>query len=255
MGFGDVDTAAANENQASEPLQSAAPAMVESPGQDPGLICGDGGADDVDNDSLSDAVENCLGTDPYSDDSDRDLLADDVELEGFEFNSQTWYLNPLHPDTNSDGLADVEEYASPVGNAPSWDPDGDNLPNPWDDDNDNDGVYDNLDLSPYSVTASKDAFSFTVQSEPDFNGFHYIDLQIRPEDPKHLRFSTDFHDWPDDAAGQIQDLDQSTEDLFFSPVLVVDTNQIPEDTLRDLYGVTVFLDESNHAALCSPAAY
>ena len=40
-------------------------------------------------------------------------------------------------------------------------PDGDNIPNPWDDDNDNDGVSDETDLSPFSRTVRTEKPSTT----------------------------------------------------------------------------------------------
>ena len=222
---------------------------------DPGVACGDGlSTADTDNDSLSDDVENCLGTDPYYFDSDRDTITDTLELDGFTFNNLTWYMDPLLGDSNFDGLSDYDEWVAPIGKADSWDPDGDLIPNPWDDDNDGDGIWDSADLSPYSLTGFADSFTFTTQIEDSFSGYQYFELQIRPEDPDHLRYSTSLIDWPQDDLGQLQDLDNSTEDVSISPMLAITTDQIPEESMRNLYGLSYFTNEDGTNVLYAPLA-
>ncbi|MEM9776556.1 MAG: hypothetical protein AAF902_18405, partial [Chloroflexota bacterium] len=103
----------------------------------PTNACGNGDeAADTDLDGLNDFVENCLGTDSYYFDSDRDTITDTLEVAGFDYNGRTWYSNPLKEDSNGDGLSDLDEWEQPIGYAPSIDPDNDGIPNLWDDDND-----------------------------------------------------------------------------------------------------------------------
>ncbi|MBP7688116.1 MAG: hypothetical protein KA765_09415, partial [Thermoflexales bacterium] len=67
---------------------------------------------DTDLDGLTYAQETLLGTDPDRADTDGDSLQDGVEARGFAYGNQTWYLNPLDPDTNVDNLVDGEECGS-----------------------------------------------------------------------------------------------------------------------------------------------
>ncbi len=135
----------------------------------PASSCGEGDTNkDTDRDGLNDRDENCLGTDPYQADTDYDHIDDKAKLAGIEWpqgSGQMWYGNPVSPDTNNDGLNDYEEWHGPDGTAPSWDPDGDGIPNPWDDDNDNDGVPDRLDISPYAYTQVTTGLTLGVQSK------------------------------------------------------------------------------------------
>ncbi|MCA9868784.1 MAG: hypothetical protein KC487_00105, partial [Anaerolineae bacterium] len=114
-----------------------------------------------------DYQETCYGTYYLEPDSDHDAITDTLEIQGVvlpdaDGNPVTWTSNALRADTNADGLTDYSEWPAPVGDAPSWDPDGDHVPNIWDADNDDDGVYDGADLSPYS--ASDYMTSFTVNT-------------------------------------------------------------------------------------------
>ncbi|MCP4540736.1 MAG: PKD domain-containing protein [Chloroflexi bacterium] len=210
------------------------------------LVCGDGNPNkDEDNDGLNDAAENCLGTDPYHEDSDRDTITDTIEVDGFEYGGRTWVSDPFKADANDDGLVDYGEWPAPVGEAPElddvddWDPDGDNTPNLWDDDNDGDSIPDYLDMSAFSRTAYSETFSLLI-SRGDYDGHQYIEFQIQPQNPDHLRYSRSVLDWPYDEKGQIQDLDNSEEDVRMFPMLKVRTDQIPERTLARRYGVSTF---------------
>ena len=53
-----------------------------------------------------------MGTNPYLFDSDGDLITDTLEIEGFTFNSQQFYSDPLNRDTNEDGQIMMSEYTS-----------------------------------------------------------------------------------------------------------------------------------------------
>lgn len=64
---------------------------------------------DSDNDGLTDAKEEELGTDPYDPDTDDDGLLDGEEVHGFVTSLGTFVTDPLDPDTDDDRLLDGEE--------------------------------------------------------------------------------------------------------------------------------------------------
>lgn len=203
--------------------------------------CGSGNTvDDDDQDGTTNYVERCLGTDGYSFDSDFDGITDTLEIEGIYFNGQTWYLNPLQMDSNSDGFSDFHELTADYGgSAPHIDPDNDGVPNIWDNDNDDDGVPDELDLDPFSATGYQDAFSLsTTLEQSTFDGYQYIQVQVQPQDTTHLRYTATSLDWPTDDEGTIQDLDTSLDDIQLSPYLRVTTAGRPNNDLISAYGIT-----------------
>jgi len=214
--------------------------------------CGDGGpADDTDADGLTDFEEGCIGTDPYRPDTDEDTIPDQVEIDGVTHGGETWRGDPFKGDTNADGASDAAEWPAPVGQAPAvdvdgngtvtdaeaWDPDGDGVPSPWDGDNDDDGVPDKVDLSPFSRTEAVDEYELSTVGN-GFGGYQYIELQVRPEDPDHLRYTTTALDWPWDEIGTITDMDNTSDDLSLRPMLEVVTNVKPERELARRYGVS-----------------
>ncbi len=232
------------------PFTSRESALVQQ--SEPDQKCGDGStSEDADGDGLTDADEYCLGTDPYYADSDRDLITDTVEIDGFDYGGRHWTSNPFLPDSNQDGLFDGAEWPQPVGQAPrladadDWDPDGDGIPNLWDADNDGDGVPDDLDLSPFSRTTYSDTFSLATQGG-GFDGYQYIEIQVQPEDIGHLRYNTGYLDWPYDDKGQTQDLDGSTEDIRLSPMLRIRTNQTPDEALAREYNTVVYEEDGGY---------
>ena len=223
----------------------------QSPTSDPQSTCGDGvPGEDTDLDGLDDTDEYCLGTDPFYGDSDRDMITDTLEIEGFEFGGRTWTSDPFKPDSNDDGLADIFEWPAPVGDAPNfdgvddWDPDGDGIPNIWDADNDGDGVPDSLDLSPFFYTSYDDAFTLDSQGG-NFAGTQYIEIQVQPQNQDHLRYSTTPLDWPYDTEGQIQDTADGDEDLRLIPMLQVHANQKPDTELARKYGLSAFENQDD----------
>jgi VCBS repeat-containing protein len=180
---------------------------------------------DTDGDGLPDRVEKILGTDPELTDSDFDRLDDYYEAE--------IGLDPLSPDSNKDGLSDYIEEKE----CSNRDFDGDGLPNAWDGDNDNDGVYDPLDLSPFACSIAKPSFRFHVHTtgKP-----MYINIQVRPRDPKHLRLPFQYFDWVDgDDKGTMQDRDNSKKDVCITPVLEVSASSLPNSDDLDKYGIYV----------------
>ncbi|MDW7732895.1 MAG: RICIN domain-containing protein [Methanolobus sp.] len=160
---------------------------------------------DSDGDGIPDTVELVLGTDINNTDSDFDRLDDLFEIENG--------LDPLEPDSNHDGLSDYFE----IHGASSADIDGDGFENAWDLDNDNDGVIDALDLSPFSRSVSSDSFEFSISSNGNPT---YLNFQIRPEDPEHLSLLAQSWDWPDgDSKGTMKDLNNSDDDVLVMPML------------------------------------
>ena len=245
LGLGTEESVAREETAVAPQMQPNVPLHEQNLIQD--TACGTGDVNmDTDLDGLNDFVEICLGTDPYSLDTDEDGITDTVEINGFSFtdsmsNTQTFYSNPHVVDTNEDGLADDQEWPAPIGTAPAIDPDGDDIPNLWDDDNDGDHVPDNVDLSPFSTTAYQSDFSLkTSLNGSSYNGYQYINIQVRPQDEARLRLTLTELDWPYDDRGSIQAHNVAkTDELTFTPVLKITTSHVPAQYLRGPYGVVV----------------
>ncbi|MEM7797591.1 MAG: LamG-like jellyroll fold domain-containing protein [Chloroflexota bacterium] len=191
---------------------------------------------DSDGDGLSDEAEinalnltptnaiNPLGLSYSGFDTDGDGISDGDEVRGFAYNNQMWYLDPSSPDTNRDGVLDTVECVQRSSLATNYDgdaicpdTDGDGVPDPFDYDDDNDGVQDGSDLSrttqlrdaanPYT---SSDRFSISVDNltigEPVF-----VDWQFRPANPDHLSYINNILDWPSsDDRGNITRLEETT---------------------------------------------
>jgi len=185
---------------------------------------------DTDGDGLNDGIEyNELGTDFTTADTDQDGIQDGVEAQGFlGGDGRRWYLNPLDPDTNKDSRADMLECPdllgvtlAAVGNLRCADTDGDNTPNPFDLDDDNDGVPDKADLSPEVALGGGwqngqvrgldgQTFSLILDSLTP-NKPVFVDFQVRPVNPNHLWYSLSMLDWPtEDREGQVRRISDST---------------------------------------------
>ena len=178
---------------------------------------------DSDNDTLPDKVEWVIGTDHENADSDFDKLNDMFEV--------MHGMDPMKPDSNMDGIVDLFE----VKDVP-LDVDGDGTVNAWDRDNDNDGISDRMDLSPFHVTRPNGTFHFSISStgKP-----LYLELQLRPKNPDHLRLIGQTYDWPNDNQGSMRDLDGSTEDVVSTPFLDLDMNiDLDPEEVKD-YGMAV----------------
>ncbi len=169
---------------------------------------------DTDSDGLPDELEDRIGTSPTADDTDGDSISDAQEARGFSFGSGMWYLDPREMDSNKDGIDDRREWRrdANLGQTPQ-DTDGDGTPDLFDADNDNDGVHDRYDLSPFQKQAAlgpSQPFQFRVPDlQPGVPAF--VEFQIRPADTKHLWYALNVLDWPnEDRKGQIQDKDGKT---------------------------------------------
>ncbi len=169
---------------------------------------------DTDADGLTDAVEEMIGTNPFSKDSDFDDISDFAEVAGFSHGGRTWYGNPLWADSNGDGALDSLEWKP---TAP--DSDGDGLPDLYDFDDDGDSVPDDLDIS--RLAASKDnagnlvAFSQATPLDLTIDGlqanrYTYVNVQLRPTNPDQLWYAFNVLDWPKDQKGNMQDWDGKT---------------------------------------------
>ena len=183
---------------------------------------------DTDGDGLPDSVEAIIGTDFNNTDSDFDMLDDYNE-------SVIYESDPLEPDSNHDGLSDYFE----VTDVDSLDSDGDGFSNIWDLDNDDDGVMDSIDLSPYAHSGYNDSFLFDIKTNGNPT---YVTFQIKPQNPENLRLPLQDWDWPYDDKGQMKDLDNSTDDLKLIPMIELRSNVIPNQTDLLDYGIAAFSD-------------
>ncbi|MCW5854034.1 MAG: hypothetical protein KIT87_28460, partial [Anaerolineae bacterium] len=285
VSFVEQQAEASSPSKVSEALGLAAPAAPAAPGAarqtaQPDLAtqvaqaladsntgkCGDGEPGvDSDQDGLTDQEEYCLGTDPLDPDTDGDGISDGVEVKGVMVSGKLWTSDPFRIDSNGDGLADRMEWPDTItdpqsnqpvatgGLAPSLDMDGDGVPNFWDDDNDGDSVGDNADISPYKGASSYvDSISLSTQGDGS-NVYQYITLQLLPEDPNHLRYTTTALDWPNaDELGQITDLDDSHDDMRLIPMLEITTNVVPNTELIERYTLNVRQTEDGQKLLYIP---
>jgi len=178
---------------------------------------------DTDLDGLVDSIEAIIGTDSTNNDTDFDKVRDDFEV---------WNgTDPLEPDSNFDGLPDFFELE--VANP---DVDGDGVDNAWDFDNDNDGVNDEADLSPFCYSDVQSSFSFEILTDGNPT---YFTIQLRPRDPSHLKLFYQYWDWPYDDQGLMRDLDYSKEDVRAIPQLNVTTENPPDQLEVSDYGILV----------------
>jgi hypothetical protein len=179
---------------------------------------------DTDQDGLTDYQEGRVGTAANNADTDNDGAPDGLEARGFEYpagSGKMWYLNPLEADSNGDGLSDVLEcWRNPPapGTAPNamprcdLDTDGDATPDLFDTDNDNDGVLDRKDDSPFvAITGLTEANPLKLT----LNGLAAgkstaANFQLRPANEKQLSYALNVLDWPYDRAAQVQDVDGKT---------------------------------------------
>ena len=176
-----------------------------------------------DEDGLPDSVELVIGTDPFNPDSDFDGLSD--------YDEAFMGMDPEKADSNDDRFPDYSEVTDVAS-----DIDGDGLPNAWDPDNDDDGVPDYLDLSPFAKTTLESDFEIAVETS---GGPTYVSFQIRTDNPGHMRLIQQSWDWPTDSKGSFKDLDSSVDDVVIVPTLRIDCDGLPGQADVEEYGVIV----------------
>lgn len=223
-GLTDVQEFFLNTNPYSSPFNKVAGSDAEylaAQGLNIASLQSDNG-EDADGDGLTDYQESLLGTSSSTEDIDADGIMDGVdtdgdgisdkdEVVGFFYNGRQWYTDPLQVDSNKDGIGDGSEWNRAGSAHATWDLDGDGTPDLFELDNDNDGVPDKLDISPFqandTVFGDQNPFSLSLTGlQP--NNYTLVDLQIRPTNPNHLRYAYNVLDWPKgDFKGQVQDVD------------------------------------------------
>jgi hypothetical protein len=176
---------------------------------------------DADGDGLPDNVEFVIGTDHTRPDSDFDRVSDYDEV----MNN----MDPTEPDSNMDGLPDYYEIDDV-----DLDMDGDGIPNVWDRDNDGDGVYDGVDMSPFVRSDLRSNFDFSIYTN---GGPTYISLQLKTKNPDNMRLINQNFNWPFDKEGSMKDLDNSVDDLVITPLLEFTANEVPEGPGLEEYGI------------------
>ncbi|MCK4971008.1 MAG: hypothetical protein KAS77_10780, partial [Thermoplasmata archaeon] len=180
---------------------------------------------DADGDGLPDSVEWVIGTDFMEPDTDYDRINDYTEVIN--------QMDPTQPDSNFDGLPDFYEFIDV-----DLDVDGDGVPNAWDFDNDDDGVYDEVDLSPFMKTDARSSFEFEMAS--DGNPLS-VTVHVRSANPDNMRLYDQQWDWPEDSEGVMKDVDGSTEDVRVVPILEFTSDTLPDvdDALYEDYGINI----------------
>src|SRR3990172_13105121 len=232
--------------------------LQQESGDDLLVRCGQGTEGvDSDSDGLDDPLELCLGTNLYDADSDGDSIPDKAEIDGFNLGNIHWDSNPMEPDSNGDGTMDTLEWAAttaaPNGQAVSFDIDGDSLPNLFHQHDDGDAVPDVHDLSPFALSGYTTTADLSLSGGAT-NEYTSIEIQMQPEEPIHLRYTTTALDWPSDHRGNVKDLDDSTADLRLIPYLIVTTNKAPAADLGQKYGFRSWLDDNGQYVIMAPLA-
>ncbi len=149
------------------PLDGSSGDQTDSDDDGEGDLCDD----DADNDGLTDSTEAELGTDPADSDTDDDNVGDETEVnqgsnpldsntdddqdndgdDAFPTDATEW------DDTDSDGVGNNADLCDNTSDPENTDTDGDSTGNICDDDDDNDGVSDELESSLGSNTLDTDS--------------------------------------------------------------------------------------------------
>ncbi|MBV7333696.1 hypothetical protein KFU94_36775 [Chloroflexi bacterium TSY] len=237
-------------NKSTTHAPSAATTQTLTDPQGVTIVCVITATDHCDEDGIDNQIEIFeLGTWVDNVDSDSDGLSDYAEIQPVSVGGQTWYLDPLKPDTNQDGLLDISEcpgrhdvvwdsnqgkyILDNSGTNACPDTDGDSVPDFYDHDNDGDGVPDSVDSSPngVKVLGSNSSFELKLENASTDRGA-LVEFQIRPKDQEHLWWVNNVLNWPSqDDDGQIRRMTSDTMgdgdgDMILSPVLEI---EIPWD--------------------------
>ena len=177
---------------------------------------------DCDADGLTNGIEVYeLGTNPTKIDTDGDNISDGLEVTGFAFGGQQWYLDPLNPDSNGDNqldghecpeLMDVHlvtgEQVADFSPGICYNSDSDSTPDVFDFDNDGDNVPDRVDGDPFNASGLYDGVNSLLEYTVNLTGQNkpvFVDIEIQPTDLKHLHYTRNVLDWPtNDTEGQIR---------------------------------------------------
>jgi len=91
-----------------------------------------------------------------------------------------------------------------------------------------------------------DAISLTIEQDPAYEGYQYVEFQVQPEVEAHLRYSLGKLDWPPDEKGNMQErgVDEQ-DDVRLIPVLLLTSNVDPGDELASDYRLAVWPSESD----------
>ena len=193
---------------------------------------------DSDNDGLSDKVEKIINTNINSKDTDNDGLSDLFEAEN--------NLDPLKEDTNDDGLSDLYELTKGDSNIEinadlvKRDTDNDSIYNVFDNDNDNDGVNDALDISPFKYIKDSDKQNMTITTSGNET---FITIQIQPSDVDKLYESNKIMSWPKDNYGSVRNYDSSDGGVSIVPMLEVTMDDYPNEEDRLKFGYALVDDK------------
>ena len=191
---------------------------------------------DSDSDGLTDLQEIRLGTSPTQKDTDNDGLSDYIEVTvPTIIDGNKYYSSPFVGDTNGDGFSDgvecAERLKSATPTADCYDTDNDKIPNFLDNDDDNDGVPDNTDLTPLNnnntVFGDANPYGLVINGLPANNKPVTVELQIRPTDAKLLYANNAVLDWPsNDKNGRIQRTTDTTFATTTSTDIVTPTGSV-----------------------------
>ena len=119
---------------------------------------------------------------------------------GFTAFGTTWYTDPQELDSNGDGIGDGQEWTLRASGGIPADSDNNQVPDLFDDDNDGDGVPDDVDLSPYTgdpTVFNKDNPFSLVLNELNPGKLTYVEFQLRPTNPDHIWYAYNVLDWPE----------------------------------------------------------
>ena len=187
--------------------------------------------EDTDNDGLSDTIERILDTDVEKSDTDGDGLFDLFEIEN--------KLDPSNRDTNNDGLDDLYEITGGSSDIEitselvNRDTDNDGIANVYDTDNDNDGVLDKIDISPFSFIEDAEEYALNVTTSGKST---IVTIQLQPSDIEKLYENNKIISWPTDNEGSIRNYDGKEGGVTVTPMLEVSMDSYPDEETRRKYG-------------------